>query len=104
MSGLLGRFVEGQLFVGFLLFRSGLFRAVELEDGVDANRVGADRLLRLLGRVLGVANLALDLDVRALLERGRELAELTEDDAAMPLGMRDVFAGLFVLVRGLGCE
>jgi len=69
-SGLLGRFVEGQFLVGFLLFRGGLLRAVELEDGVDANRVGTDRLLRLLGRVLGMANLALDLDVRALLERG----------------------------------
>ena len=65
-------------------------------------RVGAHRLLRLLGRVLGVANLALDLQVRALLERGRELAELAEDDAAMPFGVRDVLAGLFVLVRGLG--
>ena len=92
------------MLVGFLLFRGGLLRAVELEDGVDANRVGADRFLRLLGRVLGVANLTFDLDVRALLERGRKLAELAEDDPAMPLGMRDVFAGLFVLVRGLGCE
>ncbi len=102
--GLLDRFVEGQFLVGFLFFRSGLFRAVELEDGIDANRVGADRFLRLLGRVFGVANLAFDLDVRAFLERGCELAEFAEDDRAMPLGVRDVFAGLFVLVRGLGCE
>jgi hypothetical protein len=27
---------------------------------------------------------------------------VAEDDAAMPLGVRNVFAGLFVLVRGLG--
>jgi hypothetical protein len=51
-----------------------------------------------------VANLTLKLDVLALLERGRELAELAEDDAAMPFGMRDVLAGLFALVGGLGGE
>jgi hypothetical protein len=102
--GLRGCFLEGNLLLCFLLFGGCLFRTVELEDRVDANAVGAHRLLGLLGCVLGVANLALDLYVRALLERGCELAELAEDDAAMPFSVRDVFAGLFVLVRGLGCE
>ena len=44
--------------------------------------------------VLAAAHLALDLDVRALLERGGELAELAEDDAAMPFGVLDVLAVL----------
>src|SRR5208337_5370301 len=74
----------------------------ELEDGNNANAVGTHRLLGLLGRVLGVANLALNLHVRALLEGGRELSELAEDDAAMPFGLRDVLAGLFILIGSLG--
>ena len=56
----------------------------------------------LLAVVLPAADLAFDLDVGALLERGGKLAELAENDAAVPLGVRDVFAVL--LVGGLGCE
>lgn len=100
-KGLFGLFLCGHL-IELLLVRAGLLCAVELEDGSDPNAVSAYRLLGLLGRVLGVANLALDLYVCALLERGRELTELPEDDAAMPFGMLDVFAARFVLVGGLG--
>ena len=52
--------------------------------------------------VLAAAQLALDLDMSALLERGGELAELAEDDATVPFGVLDVLAVL--LVRGLGCK
>ena len=89
-EGLFGLFLGRNLHRVFLCER--LLRAVELQDGSNPDAVGAYLLLGLLGRVLGVADLALDLYVRALLERGCELAELAEDDAAMPFGMRDVLA------------
>src|SRR5690242_14118656 len=99
--------LEGDVLVGrhrlrLKLLRGSPFSPVQLEDRSHPNAIGAYRLLRLLRRVLKVANLTLDLDVCALLERGCELAELAEDDAAMPFGVRDVLAGFFVLVRGLG--
>ena len=99
-GALFGLFLRGNL-IELLLVRTGLLRAVELEDGSDPDAVGAYRLFGLLGRVFGVANLALDLNVCALPERGRELTELPEDDAAMPFGLRDVLAALFALVGGL---
>src|SRR5579863_1280277 len=40
--------------------------------------------------------------MRALLERGGELSELAEDNAAVPFRVLDVLA--VFLVRGLGCE
>src|SRR5258708_29277658 len=42
--------------------------------------------------------------MRALGERTGELREFAEDDAVMPLGVRDVLAALLVLVGGLGCQ
>ena len=75
-----------------------LLGPVKFEDGENLDAVGADRLLCLLGCVLVVANLAFEVDVLALLERGGKLGELAEDDAAVPLGDLLVLAALFVLV------
>jgi hypothetical protein len=64
-EGLFGLFLGWNLIEVFLC--GSLLRAVELQDGSNPNAVGAHRLLRLLGRVVGVANFTIDLDVRALL-------------------------------------
>ncbi len=56
----------------------------------------------LLAVVLPAAQLALGLDMSALLERGSELAELAEDNAAVPFRVLDVLA--VFLVGGLGCQ
>ena len=58
--------------------------------------------VRLLAVVLPAAQLALDLDMSALLERAGELSELAEGDATMPFGMLDVLA--ILLVGALGCQ
>jgi hypothetical protein len=56
-------FVVGRNLLLELLLRGGLLRVIELEDGSYTNAVGAHRLLGLLGRVPGVANLAFNLYV-----------------------------------------
>ena len=55
----------------------------------------------LLAAVLAAAKLAFDLNVGALGQRSSEFGELAEDDATVPLGLRDVLAALLVLVGGL---
>ena len=70
--------------------------AVELEDGSHPDRVGLHTL------VFRVLNLALDLDVSALLELGCELGQLAEDDEVVPFGALVILAGLFVLAGLLG--
>ena len=92
-----GEGISSGLFLVEFFLCGGLFRAVELEDGSYPNRSG------LYAFVIAVLNRAFDLDVRALLELGCELAELAEDDEVVPVGARlFVFAGLFVLAGSLG--
>src|ERR1700676_3240217 len=100
-KGLGSRFLLGH-FIVILIFRCGLFGAVQLQDRSDQNFPDAPFLVRLLALVLPAAQLAFHLDVRALGERLGELRELAEDDATVPLGVRDVLA--ILLIGGLGCQ
>jgi hypothetical protein len=104
-NGLCGRFLCGRAIVlpiFLLVFRGGLFSAVQLQD--RGNPDFPDTLLRVrfLALVLPAAQLAFHLDMRALGERLRELCELAEDNATMPFGVRDVLA--ILLVGGLGSQ
>jgi hypothetical protein len=100
-GGLCGRGLLRSI-VFFLLLSRRFGGAIQLENRIDPNL--PDRLLRirLLAVILPAAQLALDLDMSALLERAGELSELAESDATVPLGMFDVLAVLFV--RALGCQ
>src|SRR6202042_2278148 len=86
----------------FLLFLGDLFCAVELQDRIDPYLPHADSCALLLAVVFAAAQLALNQDVRALLERAGEIGELSKDDATMPLGVRNILA--ILLVRRLGCQ
>lgn len=89
---------SGRRFLGFRLCW-----AVQLGDGSHADL--GDRLLAVgLLCILARADLALELNVRAFGERGRELAKLAPNDAAMPGSMRLALARLAVLPATLGGE
>src|ERR1700723_1285294 len=100
-NGLCGRFL-GWTVVGFRIFRSGFFSAVQLQNRSDPNLPDALFRVGLLAGVFAAAQLAFHLDMRALGERLGELRELAEDDARMPFGVRNVLA--ILLVGGLGCQ
>src|SRR5581483_10877448 len=97
----LGRGLCGLFLAGVFVFRNRFGGAVELEDRAHPDL--PDGLLRvcLLAVISAATQLALDLDMSALLERGGELSQLAEDNAAVPFGVLDVFAVL--LVGGFGC-
>ena len=101
-KGLCGRFLLGRSHRDFLIFRGGLFSAVQLQDRSDPNFPDALLRVRLLAVVLPAAQFAFHLDMCALGERLGELRELAEDDATVPFGVRDVLA--ILLVGGLGCQ
>src|SRR5438309_9296439 len=100
-KGLCSRFLLGHFLV-FLIFRGGLFGAVQLQDRSDPNFPDALLRVRFLALVFPAAQLAFHLDMCALGERPGELRELAEDYATVPFGVRDVLVVL--LVGGLGCE
>src|ERR1700735_4869674 len=100
-KGLCSRFLLGH-FIVILIFRGGLFGAVQLEDRSDPNFPDALLFVRLLALVLAAAQFAFHLDMCALGERLGELRKLAEDHATVPFGMRDVLVVL--LVGGLGCQ
>src|SRR5580692_11479675 len=100
-KGLCSRFLLRHFLV-ILIFRSGLFGAVQLQDRSDANFPDALFRVRLLALVLPAAQFAFHLNMCALGERLGELCELAEDYATVPFGVRDVLVVL--LVGGLGCQ
>ena len=79
-----------------LIFCSGLFSAIQLQDRSDPDLPNALLCVRLLAVILPTAQLALHLDMCALGERFGKLRELAEDDAMVPFRVRDV---LVVLLR-----
>src|SRR5208282_1050354 len=100
-KGLCSRFLLGHFSVT-LIFRGGLFGAVQLQDRSDSNFPDALLFVRLLALVLAAAQFAFHLDMCALGERLGELRKLAEDHATVPFGVRDVLVVL--LVGGLGCQ
>src|SRR6266550_8838838 len=100
-KGLCSRFLLGHFLV-VLIFRGGLFSAVQLQDRSDPNFPDTLLRVRLLALVFPASQLAFDLDMCALGERLGELRELAEDYATVPFGVRDVLVVL--LVGGLGCQ
>src|ERR1019366_2916796 len=85
-----------------LLFRADLLGPVQLQDRRHAPFPYALLCVGLLVRLFAAAQLAFDGQMSALRERLRVLGQPAPDDAAMPLGMAVVLAGLLVLVAGLG--
>src|SRR6266852_3405161 len=82
-----------------------LLGAVELQDRVSPHFPHAAlNVLVLFVGVLAATQFAFDKQMRALLQRVGELAELSPHDDAVPLGVRDVLARLLVLVGILGGE
>src|SRR6266849_427684 len=80
-----------------------LLGAVELQDRVSPHFPHAAlNVLVLFVGVLAATQFAFDKQMRALLQRVGELAELSPHDDAVPLGVRDVLARLLVLVGALG--
>src|SRR6266851_911666 len=78
-----------------LVVGRGLFGAVELQDRVSPHFPHAALyVVVLLVDVFAAAQLAFDEQLRALLDRTGELAQLSPNDNAVPLGVRDVLAGL----------
>src|ERR1700690_4275733 len=100
-KGLCGRFLLGCILV-ILIFRRGLFSAVQLQDRSDPNFPDALLRVRLLALILAAAQFAFHLDMCAFGERLDELRELAEDYATVPFGVRDVLVVL--LVGGLRCQ
>ncbi len=100
-KGLCGLFLRID-FLGLLLFRADLLGPVELQDRRHPHFPYALLGVGLLVRLFAAAQLALDGQMSALPKRLRVLCQPAPDDAAMPLGMAVVFAGLLVLVAGLG--
>src|SRR6185437_10059117 len=86
------------------LFRARLLGPVEFQDRIHADFPYALFLTGLLVRALPAPELAFDGQVRALLQSLRVVSQLAPDDAAVPLGVTVVVAGLFVLVRTLRGE
>src|SRR6187402_201145 len=97
-KGLCGLVLGGFFFV----FRRCLLSTIQLENRVNPDLPDGLFRVRLLAVILPSAQLALDLDMSALLERGGELSELAEDHATVPFGVLDVLAVL--LVGGLSCQ
>ena len=85
-----------------LIFRGGIFGAVQFQDRSDPNFPDALLRVRLLALVLPAAQFAFHLYMCPLRERLGELRELAEDNATVPFGVRDVLVVL--LVGGLGCQ
>src|SRR6202167_4772400 len=100
-KGLCSRFLLGH-FIVILIFRGGLFGAVQLQDRSDPNFPDALLRGRLLALVLPAAQFAFHLDMCAFGERLGELRELAEDDATVPFGVRDVL--VILLIGGLRCQ
>src|SRR5258708_40200615 len=100
-KGLCSRFLLRH-FIVILIFRGGLFSAVQLEDRSDPDFPDALLRVGLLAFILPAAQLAFHLDMRALGERLSELRELAEDNATVPFGVRNVLA--ILLIGGLGCQ
>src|SRR5271166_4534937 len=100
-KGLCGRFLLGN-FIVILIFRGGLFGAVQLQDRSDSNFPDALLCVRLLAVVLPAAQFAFHLDMCALGERLGPLRELARDEATASFGVRDVL--LVLLLGGLGCQ
>src|SRR6202051_3985821 len=100
-KGLCSRFLLGH-FIVILIFRRGLFSAVQLEDRSDPNLPDALLRVRLLALVFPAPQFAFHLDMCALGERLGELRELAEDNATVPFGVRDVL--VILLVGGLCCQ
>jgi len=100
-NGLCGRFLSRSI-VFFLLLCRRFGGAIQLENRVDPNLPDGVLRGRLLAVVLPAAQLALHLDMSALLERAGELCELAEDNAAVPLSVLDILAVL--LVGAFGCQ
>src|SRR6266849_6707262 len=100
-EGLCSRFLLRH-FIVILIFRGGLFGAVQLQDRSDPNF--PDALLRvcLLAVVLPAAQFAFHLNMCALGERLGELRELAKDYTTVPFGVRDVLVVL--LIGGLRCQ
>src|SRR5229473_4141137 len=88
-----------------LVLGRGLFGAVELQDRISPHfpHAALDVLVLFVG-ILAAAQFTFDEQMRALLECAGEVAELSPHDDAVPLGVRDVLAGLLVLVGTLGGE
>src|SRR5215472_9214799 len=101
MRALCGRFLLSRVIV-ILIFRRGLFGAIQFEDRRDPDFPDALLRVRFLALVLAAAQLAFDLDMCALGERVGELRELAEYHATVPFRVRDILAVLFV--RGFGCQ
>ena len=95
MRALCGRFLLSR-FIVILIFRSGFFGAIELEDRRDPDFPDALLRVRFLAVIFAAAQLAFDLDMCALRERLGELRELAEYHAAVPFRVRDILAVLFV--------
>ena len=80
--------LRGRLFYGtvivLMVFRAGLFSAVQLQDRSDPDFPDTLLRVRLLAVVLPAAQFAFYLDMCALGERLGELRELAEDDATVP--------------------
>src|SRR5580692_8822638 len=103
-EGALGGFFFGiELGIGGFV-RTGLFSPVQLEDRSHAHFPDALLLSGLLVGAFAASQFSLNRQMRALLERLCIFGKAAPDDAAMPLGMVDVFAGRLVLVRALGGE
>src|SRR6202167_5554322 len=100
-KGLCSRFLLRH-FIVILIFRGGLFGAVQLQDRSDPNFPDALLRVRLLAVVLPAAYFTFHLNMCALGERLGEHGELAEDYATVPFGVRDVLPDL--LVGGLGCQ
>src|SRR5271155_2207998 len=83
-------------FIVILIFRGGLFGAVQLQDRSDPNLPDVLLRVRLLAVVLPATQFAFHLDMCALGERLGELRKLAEDYATVPFGVRDVLVVLLV--------
>src|SRR6266849_10654750 len=84
-EGLCSRFLLRH-FIVILIFRGGLFGAVQLQDRSDPNFPDALLCVRLLAVVLPAAQFAFHLDMCARGERLVVLCKLAEDNATVPFG------------------
>src|ERR1017187_24600 len=99
-SGLCRRFLVQSVAV-FVVFRSSLLRPIQLQDRNDADLPDAILGIGLLVVVLPATEFAFDLDVSALRQCGCKFAQLAEDNATVPFGVRYILAALLVLIGGL---
>ena len=101
--GLCGLSLRGCIILT-LLFGSRLLSAIELQDRTDPDLPRALFGVCLLAGIFPAAQLAFNLDMCAFGQRFGELRELAEDDATVPLSVRDVLVAVLVLVGGLCCQ